>query len=200
MFYRALLIAAIALLALNGCSQTQLAPYQGASHQGYSDNYPWVWEPSCNCWVNVALQNQPAPVAAPVAVRTPSPCAGVCNLRPARAPALVPCSASNSCQPDTPKPRLRLLQTSTQSSTPLPLAPVTAPVIATNTAANPTAPSYWDPNCQCWVTARYLNTSPTPNSAVATANEAKVMATQALKASGDTDEKLNRMYQRLIQK
>ena len=194
-FYRLLLIAAVALFVLSGCSQTQWPAYPGYSANG-SNTYPWYWDPSCNCWVNVSLQNQPA--AAPVAVTTP--CTGACNPTPA----LVPCSDANPCsQPATAKPRLRLLQANVESSTalPLPPAPATLPAITANAAVNSTTPSYWDPNCQCWVTARYLTTTPAaPASAITTANEAKVMAAQALKASGETDEKLNRMYQRLIQK
>lgn len=193
MIYRTLLIVVFALFVLNGCSQM---PW--AANQGYADSYPWVWEPSCNCWVNVA-HNQP------VAVATNAPCSSPCGavatpVAPAPLPALTPCSANNPCQ-TAAKPRLRLLQTSTQPA----IAPAAATVAvnATPAAANLTTPSYWDPNCNCWVTARYLNTTPSPSpsgSAMTTANEAKIMAAQALKASGETDEKINRMYQRLIQK
>lgn len=200
MLYRLLPLFFIALSVLSGCSQSYLgAPYPAGAQ--LSNNYPWYWEPSCECWLNAT--HQQATPSAVVGTPVTAPCgAGNCaspisaSVFPSAQPALIPCSTNNPCQ-TTAKPRLPLVQTNTQTGTPLPPVSVATPAVATTTSA----PSYWDPNCNCWVTARYMNTpSANPDSALSAANEAKIMAAQALKASGDTDEKINRMYQRLIQK
>ena len=190
MIYRKLLIIP-ALWLVTGCHPAYLYNDGSATGTSYTAASPWYWDNSCNCWVNQTYQ---APsVAAPPPLNTTGPCS---NCVPTQLPPPPYCPPGSPCQ-TTPANTLPLIQTNAVATAPAP-----APV------ATAATPQYWDPSCQCWASARYVDSSPVAapapapadTTALIIARNAQRTADEALQASRANTERLNRAYRRSLEK
>lgn len=196
MVIKKLLMLPMMVLFMAGCHPAYLSSsYNANPAAGGSVNAAnpdaWYWDNGCNCWVNNAYQ--PAPPVASMPIDA-GPCGAGCRPTPQPAlPAPPYCPPGSSCQ-TAPRAALPLIQTNATT-----LAPAPATTAAT--------PQYWDPACQCWASARYVNTPsavtapPTPDtSAIIIARDAQRTAQQALQESYANTERLNRAYRRSLEK
>jgi hypothetical protein len=196
MMYRKLLIIP-AILLLMGCNPAYLNNDNYAAETPYAAADSWYWDNSCNCWVNQAYQTPP--VTAPLPANTTAPCG---NCMPTQRPQPPYCPPGSPCQ-TMPKAALPLIQTNAITT-----APVTASLPPALPATMVATPQYWDPRCQCWADARYVDNSPvrvpapapSDTEALIIARNAQRTAEQALQESLANTERLNRAYRRSLEK
>jgi hypothetical protein len=193
MVYKKLLIIPAVLLFMSGCNPAYLSsPYNSDPNAvaPLANADSWYWDTSCNCWVNKTYQAPPP--AAPVTISS-APCSGGCGPATQLPP-------PPYCPPGNPCP------SSSRAVLPPGNAYPPAPVATLPPALPATTPQYWDPQCQCWANAQYVDKAPATTAAPADgtaliiARDAQQTAQRALEESRANTERLNRAYRRSLEK